>query len=151
MIPEKIEIKYLRDNPHSLQYATPGSAALDCRSAFDQTIYLQAQETFKVPLGFALNIQNKKMAGLLLPRSGLGSSGLVLANLIGLIDSDYQGEVHAVVWNRNEPGNPPIAIKPGDRICQLLFIDIAIPALISVSQFEQSLRGEQGFGSTGTA
>jgi len=144
-----IQIKYLHPE-YSLKYATEGSAALDCCSCYPGIAYVYPQEVLKIPLGFALHIADPTVAGLLLPRSGLGAKGIVLANLIGLIDSDYQGEICALLWNRNDRDTPPFKIEPGDRIAQLLFVKIALPALIPVADFDAATaRGTEGFGSTG--
>jgi dUTP pyrophosphatase len=146
-----MKIKYLdprlSDTPPA--YATVGAAGLDCRACIDQTWYIYPQEQKIISLGFAVHIENPNLAGLLLPRSGLGCKGLILANTIGLIDSDYQGELKAVVWNRNEPGTPPIEIRPLDRIAQLVLIPVYHQELIHVSEFEASERGADGFGSSG--
>lgn len=134
-----------------LEYATDGSAGIDCRACLDSTWVLYPNEVKLISLGFALDIADPTVAALLLPRSGFGRKGLVLGNLVGLIDSDYQGELMAMCWNRNETGGEPVEIKPMDRIAQLMFMPIIRPVFKRVASFEASLRGDGGFGSTGVA
>lgn len=144
-----MKIKYLDDRLiDSPTYATQGSAGLDCYACIAQNYYIYPQETATIPLGFCLSMENPNLAGLLIPRSGFGKKGLILANSIGLIDSDYQGEIVAVVWNRNENG-PHIEIKPMSRIAQLIFVQIQRPTFVPVLEFEPTTRGTHGFGSTG--
>lgn len=146
----KVQIKYTVAGLE-LAYATPGSAGIDCRACIPSPIELYPQATAFIPLGFSLHIADPGVAGLLMPRSGLGVQGLILANTIGLIDSDYQGELKAVMWNRNDETTRPLVINPGDRIAQLVFLGVMRPELEVVDDFSSSSRGEGGFGSTGVA
>lgn len=147
-----VEINYVDKKVEelSMRYGSEGAAALDCYAVLSEplTIY-PGGEAHLVGLGFRLNIKNRGIAANLLPRSGLGHKGIVLGNLVGLIDSDYQGEVKASVWNR---GHTQFTINPYDRICQMLFVPVLHPTLVVVEQFDQlSNRGASGFGSTGTS
>ena len=125
-------------------YATAGSAGLDLRACLDEEVVLQPGETFLVPTGLAIYLADPAYAAVLLPRSGLGHKhGIVLGNLVGLIDSDYQGELKVSLWNR---GSEPFAVKPFERIAQM----VVVPARFKrVEEFVGSSRGEGGFGSTG--
>lgn len=128
-------------------YATPGSAGLDLRACIDHAIVLASQETVLIPTGIAIHMQSHELAAMILPRSGLGHNhGIVLGNLVGLIDSDYQGELKISCWNR---GQAPFTIQPADRIAQLVFIPVTQVAFQVVSSFTETLRGEGGFGSSG--
>lgn len=128
-------------------YATDGSAALDLRAMLVAAFYLYPGESRAFHTGFALHIADPGLCALILPRSGLGVQGLVLANLVGLIDSDYQGEIVVNAWNR---ADDPIRIEPGDRIAQLLFAPVARPVFDIVDDFAATTtRGVGGFGSTG--
>lgn len=129
---------------------TDKSAGMDVRANISAPMVIHKGCTELVPLGFALDMSGSDLAALLLPRSGLGhKSGIVLGNLVGLIDGDYQGQVFASVWNRNH--NTPITIHPGERIAQLVFTPLVQPALGLVDEFTTTtVRGEDGFGSTGT-
>ena len=128
-------------------YATPGSAAMDLRAAPEQTLTLAPGEAALVPTGLALHIGDSGWCALVLPRSGLGHRhGLVLGNLVGLIDADYQGPLMISCWNR---GSAPFTIAPGDRIAQLLLLPVAQARLVQVGDFTPSVRGTGGFGSTG--
>lgn len=128
-------------------YATPGSAAMDLRAAPEQTLTLAPGEAALVPTGLALHIGDSGWCALVLPRSGLGHRhGLVLGNLVGLIDADYQGPLMISCWNR---GSAPFTIAPGDRIAQLLLLPVAQARLVQVVDFTPSARGTGGFGSTG--
>jgi dUTP pyrophosphatase len=128
-------------------YATDGSAGLDLRACLDNAITLQPSETQLIPTGIAIFINNPKLAATILPRSGLGHKhGIVLGNLIGLIDSDYQGQVMISCWNR---GKDAFMINPGDRIAQLVFLPVVQVTFEMVSDFHASTRGENGFGSSG--
>lgn len=127
-------------------YATQGSAGLDLRACIEEPLCLNPNEVKLIPTGLAIHIQNPDLAGLILPRSGLGHKGLVLGNLIGLIDSDYQGELKISMWNRS---NTAAEIAPGDRIAQLILIPICHPVWHSVTEFTHSTRGENGFGHSG--
>ncbi len=128
-------------------YATPGSAAMDLRAAPEAELTLAPGESVLVPTGLALHIGDPGWCALVLPRSGLGHRhGLVLGNLVGLIDADYQGPLMISCWNR---GMAPFTIAPGDRIAQLLLMPVGRARLIAVEAFEASMRGTGGFGSTG--
>jgi len=128
-------------------YATEGSAGLDLRACIDKTIILEAGETILIPTGFAINIADPNMAAILLPRSGLGHKhGIVLGNLVGLIDSDYQGQIFVSCWNR---GLDPFTINVGERIAQMVFVPVIQAEFEQVTEFKESSRGEGGFGHTG--
>ncbi|MGL5726553.1 MAG: dUTP diphosphatase [Plesiomonas sp.] len=128
-------------------YATDGSAGLDLRACLDTSITLEAGQTVLVPTGLAIHIADASLAAVILPRSGLGHKhGVVLGNLVGLIDSDYQGELKVSVWNR---GHETFVIEPGERIAQMVFVPIVQAAFNLVTEFTQSERGEGGFGHTG--
>lgn len=129
------------------EYATDGSAAIDLRACIDDMLQVLPGETKLIPTGIALNMQDTGMAATILPRSGLGHKhGIVLGNLVGLIDSDYQGELFISVWNR---GNDEFAINSGDRIAQLMFIPVLKADFVLVDEFEATERGTGGFGHTG--
>ncbi len=131
------------------QYATQGSAGLDLRVCIDEPMQIQAQETVLLPTGLAIYIADPMLAAVILPRSGLGHKhGIVLGNLVGLIDSDYQGELKISCWNRNQEH---FTIQPGDRIAQLVFLPVVRAGFQVVETFEQTNRGEGGFGSSGRA
>ena len=130
-------------------YATPGSAGLDLRACLDETFILQPGDTLLVPTGLAVHLSNPAYAAMLLPRSGLGhKQGIVLGNLVGLIDSAYQGELKVSLWNR---GREAFAIEPMARIAQMVIVPVVQAAFRVVAEFAQSERGEGGFGSTGKA
>ncbi len=130
-------------------YATDGSAGLDLRACMDEPLTVQPGETHLVPTGFAMHINDPSLAAVLLPRSGLGHKhGLVLGNLTGLIDSDYQGQVFVSCWNR---GGKTYTIEPGERICQMVFVPVVQARFNVVEEFNQSERGEGGFGHSGTS
>ena len=130
-------------------YATPGSAALDLRAVFpEKTLTLAPQETKLLGTGLAIHIADRGYCGVILPRSGLGHKhGLVLGNLIGLIDSDYQGELKISCWNR---GAASYTVSLGERIAQLLFLPVAHAAFMEVASFTASERGAGGFGHSGS-
>jgi dUTP pyrophosphatase len=131
--------------PH---YATEGSAGLDMRACIDSSLTVEPGETVLVPTGLAIHIGDSGLAAVLLPRSGLGHKhGLVLGNLTGLIDSDYQGQVFISCWNRSNKG---YEIQPGERIAQMVFLPVEQVAFEVVSEFGESSRGEGGFGHSGT-
>lgn len=131
------------------QYATDGSAGLDMRACIDEALTVEPGETVLVPSGIAIHIEDNRFAAVLLPRSGLGHKhGLVLGNLTGLIDSDYQGQVYISCWNRSQKS---YAIQPGDRIAQMVFIPVEQVEFEIVEEFGQSGRGEGGFGHSGQA
>ena len=130
-------------------YSTPGSAALDLRACLSRAVTVQPEETILVPSGIAISIHDPGLVALLVPRSGLGiKHGIVLANTIGVIDSDYQGEIGIGIVNR---GALPYTIEPGERICQMMFVPVTQVALEIVAEFSQETeRGAGGFGSTGS-
>ena len=128
-------------------YATAGSAGMDLRACLDETITVSPGETRLIPTGFAMHMQDTGVAAVLLPRSGLGHKhGIVLGNLVGLIDSDYQGQVYVSCWNRSDR---EFLIEPGDRIAQMVFMPVIAAKWKLVSEFESSERGPGGFGHTG--
>lgn len=129
------------------QYATSGSAGLDLRACLDSALVLQPNQTELIPSGIAIHIDNSGYAAIILPRSGIGHKhGIVLGNLVGLIDSDYQGQILLSCWNR---GQQEFTIKPGERIAQLVVVPVLQAHFTVVSEFEISDRGEGGFGHTG--
>lgn len=130
-------------------YATSGSAALDLRACLDQPLTVLSGETALIPSGIAISINDPGLVALLLPRSGLGiKHGIVLANTVGVIDSDYQGEIGIGIVNR---GTVSYTIEPGERICQMMFVPVTQVALDIVENFSKATdRGEGGFGSTGS-
>lgn len=129
------------------EYATPGSAGLDLRACLDEPKMIQPGETVLINTGLAIYIHNPTMAATILPRSGLGHKhGIVLGNLVGLIDSDYQGPLMVSCWNR---GVQPYTIQPGERIAQLVIVPVLKARFQLVDEFETTERGEGGFGSSG--
>lgn len=131
------------------EYATDGSAGLDLRACIDKPLEVKPGETHLVPTGFAMHINDPGLAAVLLPRSGLGHKhGLVLGNLTGLIDSDYQGQVFVSCWNR---GGKTYTIEPGERICQMVFVPVVQARFEVVEEFNQTDRGDGGFGHSGTS
>ena len=133
------------DLPH---YATDGSAGLDMRACIDEPLTVEPGDTVLVPTGLAIHIGDPSLAAVLLPRSGLGHKhGLVLGNLTGLIDSDYQGQLYISCWNRS---NKAFEIEPGDRIAQLVVLPVVQVEFDVVTDFRDSDRGEGGFGHSGT-
>lgn len=145
----KLEVKILNEKirdqlPH---YATPGSAGLDLRACIDEAITLNPGETHLIPTGMAIHLGDPGYAALILPRSGLGHKhGIVLGNLVGLIDSDYQGELMVSCWNR---GQSAFVLQPMERLAQLVVVPVIQVDMQVVENFAQSHRGEGGFGSTG--
>ncbi|MDG2376322.1 MAG: dUTP diphosphatase [Woeseiaceae bacterium] len=130
-------------------YATDGSAGLDMRACIDEALTVEPGDTVLVPSGLAIHIGDPGLAAVLLPRSGLGHKhGLVLGNLTGLIDSDYQGQVFVSIWNR---GSKTYEIQPGERIAQMVFVLVEQVTFEVVDEFDDSERGEGGFGHSGTA
>lgn len=128
-------------------YATPGSAGLDLRACLDEPLVLQPGQTALIPTGLAMHIADPGLAALILPRSGLGHKhGIVLGNLVGLIDSDYQGQLMVSCWNR---GNEPFTVQPFERIAQMVIVPVVQASFRRVEEFGTSTRGEGGFGSTG--
>lgn len=145
----KMDVKILdarlRDQlPH---YATPGAAGLDLRACIDAALTLAPGETRLIPTGLAIHLADPGYAALILPRSGLGHKhGIVLGNLVGLIDSDYQGQLMVSAWNR---GQQPFELVPMERLAQLVVVPVVQAEFNVVEDFEASQRGEGGFGSTG--
>ena len=128
-------------------YATDGSAGLDLRAMVEAPLTLNPGDTELLPTGLAIHIGDAGFAGMILPRSGLGHKhGIVLGNLVGLIDSDYQGQLMVSCWNR---GNSAFTIEPGERIAQLVIVPVMQVALTQVDDFDDSVRGEGGFGHSG--
>ena len=147
----EVELKILHPKMagHLPAYATPGSAGLDLRACLDEAAILQPGDTLLVPTGLAVHLSNPDYAAMLLPRSGLGhKQGIVLGNLVGLIDSDYQGELKVSLWNR---GQEAFTVEPMARIAQMVIVPVVQAAFKVVEEFAQSERGEGGFGSTGKA
>ena len=144
------EIKIILIDKHLIKipsYSTPGSAGLDLRASLESDLVLNPNQTELVPPGVSIYIENQSHAALILPRSGLGHKhGIVLGNLVGLIDSDYQGQLFVSCWNRS---SVKYKIEPYDRIAQLIFINIEQPKFKIVDSFEESARGKSGFGSSG--
>jgi dUTP pyrophosphatase len=129
------------------EYATEGSAGLDLRACLEAKLTLQPGETQLIPTGLAIHIGDPSLAAVLLPRSGLGHKhGIVLGNLVGLIDSDYQGQVFVSLWNRSQTA---FEIAVGDRIAQMVFVPVAQVHFEIVDEFSESQRGAGGFGHTG--
>ena len=140
----KLLDKKLKDIP---TFSTKGSAGLDLRASLESELILKSKQTELIPTGISIHIENQSYAGLILPRSGLGHNhGIVLGNLVGLIDSDYQGQLFVSCWNRSDVD---YKIEPYDRIAQLIFITVDQPKLKIVDTFEKSIRGSDGFGSSG--
>ena len=130
-------------------YATEGSAGLDLCACIDETLTINPSDTILISAGFAIHIADNSYAAMLLPRSGLGHKyGIVLGNLTGLIDSDYQGEIFVSCWNR---GNTLFKINPGDRIAQMIIVPVAQPDFEFVDSFNETIRGSGGFGHTGVS
>lgn len=128
-------------------YATEGSAGIDLRACIDEPLTLAPGSKALIGAGFAMHMKDTSMAATLLPRSGLGyKNGIVLKNLVGLLDADYQGEVKIAAWNT---GDEAYTIEPGDRIAQMVFLPIIQPEFNVVEEFDVSERGEGGFGHTG--
>ena len=130
-------------------YATPGSAGLDLRACIDAPLVLEPGQTTLIPTGLSIHIADPGLAAVILPRSGLGHKhGIVLGNLVGLIDSDYQGPLMVSCWNRSLV---PFTIAPMERIAQLVIVPVVQASFRVVTEFESSDRGVSGFGSTGRA
>ncbi len=128
-------------------YATDGAAGIDMRACLDAPLQVQPGDTHLVPTGIAIHIEDPGLAAVLLPRSGLGHKhGIVLGNLVGLIDSDYQGQVFVSCWNR---GSDSFTIQPGERIAQMVFVPIVRAHFEVVESFQESARGAGGFGHSG--
>lgn len=129
------------------QYATAGAAGLDLRACLDEAVTLAPGQTYLVPTGIAMHLADPGYAAMLLPRSGLGHKhGIVLGNLVGLIDSDYQGELKVSLWNRSQES---FTVQPLERIAQMVIVPVVQAAFCVVDDFAVSQRGEGGFGSTG--
>ncbi len=149
----KIQLKILDSRIGSKfpvpQHATDGSAGVDLRACIDEALEVAPGSTHLIPSGMAIHIGDSGLAAVLLPRSGLGHKhGIVLGNLVGLIDSDYQGQVYVSCWNRS---NESFTIHPGDRIAQMVFVPVVQVAFEVVNDFEDSVRGAGGFGHSGRA
>ncbi|WP_428944555.1 dUTP diphosphatase [Pantoea sp. FN060301] len=148
---KKIDVKILdprvgKDFPLPT-YATAGSAGLDLRACLDEALPLAPGATTLIPTGLAIHIGDPTLAAVLLPRSGLGHKhGVVLGNLVGLIDSDYQGQLMVSVWNRSQDA---FIIEPGERIAQMVFVPVVQAEFNLVNDFDTSIRGEGGFGHSG--
>ena len=128
-------------------YATPGSAGMDLRACLDEALTLAPGQTELLPTGLAIHIGDPGLAAVILPRSGLGHKhGIVLGNLVGLIDSDYQGQLFISCWNRS---HTEFVIEPGERVAQLVFVPVVQAKLQQVDDFNQSERGAGGFGHSG--
>ena len=147
----RIDVKILDPRLHDSppHYATPGAAGLDLRACVGETLVVEPGQTTLVPTGIAIHLADPGLAAMILPRSGLGHKhGIVLGNLVGLIDSDYQGEIMVSVWNR---GQQAFTLNPLDRIAQLVVVPVLQVAFNVVEAFDESHRGDGGFGSTGKA
>ncbi|MCE2706326.1 MAG: dUTP diphosphatase [Proteobacteria bacterium] len=145
----KIQVKIIDEKMRGVlpHYATEGSAGLDLRASIEKAIVINPGDTILVPTGIAIHIENKALCGMILPRSGLGHKhGIVLGNLVGLIDSDYQGQLFISVWNR---GNVAFELNPMERIAQLVIVPVVQVGFDIVDEFGTSNRGSGGFGSTG--
>jgi dUTP pyrophosphatase len=143
----KILDKRIGDTIPLPHYATEGSAGMDLRACIDEPLTIKPGETHLIPTGLAIHIADPGLAATILPRSGLGHKhGIVLGNLVGLIDSDYQGQLFISCWNR---GDTEFTIETGDRIAQLVIIPVVQVALNQVSSFDESDRGAGGFGHSG--
>jgi dUTP pyrophosphatase len=148
---QKLEVRILdariRENETLPHYATPGAAGLDLRACLDAPLTLQPGDSQLVPSGIAIHLGDAGLAAMVLPRSGLGAKhGIVLGNLVGLIDSDYQGQIFVSVWNR---GKTAFTVQPLERIAQLVVVPVVQVEFQVVEQFDASARGVAGFGSTG--
>ena len=129
------------------KHATDGSAGIDLRACLDETLNLAPGQTELIPTGMAIHIGDNGLAAMLLPRSGLGHKhGVVLGNLVGLIDSDYQGQVYVSCWNR---GDATFTVEPGDRIAQMVFVPVVQANFEIVDDFDATSRGDGGFGHSG--
>ena len=146
-----IDVKLLdaRMAAHLPAYASPGSAGLDLRACLDVELVIQPGQTVLIPTGLAIHIGDPGLAAMILPRSGLGHKhGIVLGNLVGLIDSDYQGPLMVSCWNR---GQAAFTVAPLERIAQMVIVPVVQAVFRTVTEFGSSQRGEGGFGSTGQA
>ncbi|MDK9703616.1 MAG: dUTP diphosphatase [Sulfuritalea sp.] len=139
----------LKDDRYAPNYATPGAAGIDLRACIETVIKIHPGETILVPTGMAIHLSDPSLAAMILPRSGLGHKhGIVLGNLVGLIDSDYQGELFVSTWNR---GHETFTLNPLDRLAQLVVVPVVQVAFNVVDEFPASDRGAGGFGSTGVS
>jgi dUTP pyrophosphatase len=146
---QKIDVRILdpRLRDRLPGYATPGAAGLDLRACLDEPLTLRPGETHLVPSGIAIHLGDPGLAAMILPRSGLGHKhGIVLGNLVGLIDSDYQGQIFVSTWNR---GREPFVLNPLERLAQLVVVPVVQVVFNVVDEFPASARGAGGFGSTG--
>ena len=146
---KKVDIKVLDPRLERMlpAYATPGSAGLDLRACIEHVMTIEPGDANLVPTGIAMHLADSGLAALVLPRSGLGHKhGIVMGNLVGLIDSDYQGQILVSCWNRSKI---PFLLNPLERIAQLVIVPVVQVAFNVVDEFEQSDRGSNGFGSTG--
>ncbi len=148
---KKIQVKILDprigDSFPLPAYATPGSAGMDLRACIENDLTLAPGQTELIPTGIAIHIEDPSLCAMILPRSGLGHKhGIVLGNLVGLIDSDYQGQLFVSCWNR---GNTTFTIEPGERIAQMVLVPVVQGDFEIVDQFSDSERGDGGFGSSG--
>ncbi len=144
-----VDVKILdpRLHAHPPAYATPGSAGIDLRACIDKEIAILPGQTELVPSGIAIHLNDPHCAAMILPRSGLGHKhGIVLGNLVGLIDSDYQGQIFVSIWNR---GHQPFTLMPLERMAQMVIVPVMQMQLNIVEEFAASERGAGGFGSTG--
>ena len=153
MTQQKLQVKILDERLGSTipmpEYATQGSAGIDLRACLESSIELAPGETRLLPTGMSIYIEDPNLAAMILPRSGLGHKhGIVLGNLVGLIDSDYQGQLMVSCWNR---GDTSFVIDVGERIAQLVLVPVVQAQFEIVEEFTESARGEGGFGSTGRA
>ncbi len=149
MINVALRVLDARMHAHLPAYATPGSAGLDLRACLDEALLLAPGATTLIPTGLSLHLGDPGLAAMILPRSGLGHKhGIVLGNLVGLIDSDYQGPLMVSCWNR---GSSAFSIAPMERIAQLVIVPVLQARFQVVDSFDTSARGEGGFGSTGRA
>ena len=145
----KVQVKILDETIREQlpKYATNGSAGLDLRACLTEAMTIQPGQTELIPTGMAIHIQDNTMCGMILPRSGLGHKhGIVLGNLVGLIDSDYQGQLFISIWNRSQTA---FTLNPMERIAQLVIVPVVQVGFEVVAEFSDSTRGSGGFGSTG--
>jgi len=148
---QKIQVKILDQRVGGQfplpEYATEGSAGMDLRACIDEHLRIESGEVQLIPTGIAIHIGDPELAAVILPRSGLGhKQGIVLGNLVGLIDSDYQGQLMVSLWNRSKR---TVVIEPGDRIAQMVFVPVRRVSFDVVDEFEESNRSDGGFGHTG--
>ena len=149
MTPIDLKVLDERIASHLPAYATPGSAGLDLRACLDAPLVIEPGQTVLIPTGLAVHLADPRLAAMILPRSGLGHKhGIVLGNLVGLIDSDYQGPLMVSCWNRSTAA---FTVQPLERIAQMVIVPVVQVAFRRVDDFGDSQRGEGGFGSTGKA